>query len=187
MAQQLPTRVFCGKLFFISECLYRESHVPSSAAPPLSNEELNECDDIVIDAMENLMTKDLLSMLISTFHIALPIDFVRRLAAINKDVHAADQAKRADPAHVMRYWLRIANTYSMLFVLQVVQERCKRKELQDEFDHAVGWYENAVEYAERIDDDVEDRDLVVVLDSHLSSCRVLVEKLLLRAAGQEDV
>lgn len=181
MVQYISTAAFCGKLFYIGECLFRESQVPTASAPPLTDEELNECDDIVPDALDRLKKKDLLAMLMRKFNIAIPIDFIYRLAVVNEDLLAVDLAKRDDPTHALQYWFRIANTYSMLFVLDVVQEQCEQEELQLVMEQALGCYEAAVAYAERIDDGDEDRDLVAVLDKNLSDCRELVDKVLLQA------
>lgn len=183
MVQQLSNAAFCGKLFYIGECLFGESQVPTASAPPLTDQELNECDDFVPDALERLKKKDFLAMLMTKFNIAMPIEFIYRLGVVNGQLLAVDLEKRHDPNHALQYWLRIANTYSMLFVLDVVQEQCERVELQLVIEQASECYEAAVEYAARIDDGDKDSGLLIILDQNLSDCRELVDHALLQAKG----
>lgn len=51
----------------------------------------------------------------------------------------------------------------MMFVLEVLQERCEREGLQNGISQAVGCYEASAEYVDRIDDDFEDRSIVAAL------------------------
>lgn len=181
MAKRRSTAAFCGKLFAIGECLFRESQVPTASAPPLTDEELNECDDIIPDALERLKKKDFLAMLMMKFNVERPIELIFRLGVENCDLLTVDLEKRNDPNHTLQYWLRIANTYSMLFVLDLVQEECKWVQSPLVMEQALEYYEVAVEYAARLDDGDRDSGLLAMLDQTLCDCRELVDKALLQA------
>lgn len=184
MTQQLPTAAFIGKVFYIGECLFRQSHVPTPAAPPLSDEELHECDEIVVAVLNDPNKIDILGMLIRVFHIATPLEFVGRLAAINRD-HDAYKEKSDDANDTVQYWYHIANTYSMLFVLQSVQERCEQEDLQEEIYEAWVCYDDAVASAKKIIGDVGNWDLIVELSKQLTDCKTWIEKALQRVEVPE--
>lgn len=186
MPAQLTAAAFCGKIFYIGECLSFDSNVPIHADPTLTDEELHECDVIVTDHQRNSLTTDLLSMLVRTFHIALPIGFVRRLAGLNQHSMTLDERKTSDTEHVLRYWFHIANTYSMLFVLEAVQERCEVEAWVEDISGAWRLYYDAVKVADRMDKDTKDRGLVVELHRHLRECKALVVAVLLLAQFPES-
>lgn len=124
-------------------------------------------------------------MLVNTFNIATPAEFERRLSDIINDSLAADQEHRHDASHKPEYWFRIANTYSKLFVLEAVQERCANEACQDAIEMAWGCYDTAVKYAERIDADSHKKNLVGFLNKHLRDCGAAVETLIQQAVVPE--
>lgn len=173
-----PTTLFCGKLFYIGECLSRESRVPIPCAPKLTDDELHTCDEIITHLQSNRENSDLLSMLIKTFRIAKPIEFENKLSRIISASLVVEREQGDIPDEAAEYWFRIANTFNKLFVLEAAQERTADESFQGTIEMAWEYYYRAVQYALDIDANIHLKHQVVPLDWALADCGTVVETLL---------
>lgn len=164
----------------------RDSRVPIDYAPPLTVDELQECDDLVATSVGGSVV-DLRLLLVQTFRIPSPMDFERRLAEAIKECKAGD-GLHSGHTHQSRYWFRVANTYSILFVAEAVDQRYRNPEFRENLDTAWGYYNTAVKYAESMEK-THTKTLVGFLDKELGRCGALLKLMIKEAVddAQEKV
>lgn len=159
----------------------QDSNIPLHLAPPLTNSELRDCDDL-LGLIEQNPGWSVLAMLIMKFRIDTPLAFERRLAGIVAQCEEEDRDHRHDPTHTPRYWFRLATTYSILFLAEMVNPGCVSFEdgLEAAWDH----YDTAVKYAKSMGEN-QTTNLAGLLNKELENCGALLEELIARVSVDE--
>lgn len=136
-------------MFVYAEAVLGPSHMPAGHAP-LAAAEFNKCTALVAHTLGNQNTTDVLAMLLETYQVESPVQLGERLAkAIQKSL-VDDSEDGGDADHRLGYWNRIANTYSMILVLEAINRRSAGAN-ERQMEMAVDHFDTAVEYAQSMD------------------------------------
>lgn len=171
------------KIFYIGESLIRPSDVPYEFVPPLTVDELDDCDEVIDIIYTNPRTTDLMTMLVQRLNVVAPVESEQTFVGefnipINGNANQANTS-RSDPRPLC--WVRIMNMYTKLIVMEAVHQRYGNGEYFKQMDDAWIVYDLAVGCADIMWRFPDNLMLRFSLNRHLLECSSSVDMLVAHA------
>lgn len=183
MPRYISTPSLNPQIFYLGECLVRNSDIPYQFIPGLTADELDDCDEMLDIIYSNEIPIDLMTMLVQRLNVASPVESEQTSSGeFNIPINgSANQENRSCLDCQPEGWVRIMNMYTKLIVMEAVHQRYGNGIYFRQMDRAWNIYDAAVGSAEIVERYPNNAGMRRMLDRYLRECSISVETLVAHA------